>query len=196
MRLRNDNLGIASQAGQLLRAGLGSILSAAEDRQVYRRFGGRIAQWLGTQKADGMAGGQVVLPLEGFDFNPETSFAERCKIPFEVTALQPGKILLGMPGFVPVIKIAAPAGCSSVDLNFAVSTCHLPTRSNPTSATYTLTLPYNSELQPPAEIILEAGTVPGTLLIVAARITYRLNSGEKESRPVFMPAGVVKAMYL
>jgi hypothetical protein len=196
MRKRSGNFGLGAVTGKLLRAGFGTVLTAELERESQARFGGAIAKWLGTALLKNIPQQEAIAVLEDFNFNESTGLRERCKVQATTSINPSGRVVISLPAFVPSQKIAAPSSCTSVQLNIAVSCCHVAEKMAGGFVTHMVNIPYNDQLYPAMEIELMTDSSAGRLIVAAASLIYHLENGKKEQRPVFMPVGIIKAMYL
>lgn len=195
-KIRSHNFGIASRSCKILRWLLQPVLFNPADRNMQLRFSGAVARWLAQSNAETLAPQQQIPFVTGFSFNKETSVAERCRLPFTVSNPVAGQTLVQLPAFIPTAAIAAPAHTTMLQLTITVAACNLLNAQAAGSETKQLLLPYNNTPVAAQDIEFNVAAETGVLLITAVQILYRLQNGNTDMRPEFMPASVVDGRYV
>ena len=192
---RSSNFSIAATAGKLLRRQLGNHVVNAKDKGMQNRFGGAIAKWIGTQDVGQLAPQDALPFLTDFNFNEATSIRERCRLAWDITTANEASITIHLPEFIAMKMFTAPAHTSHIDCCFATACCKLQQALPEASGSnHILQLPFNGSIIPAQVISLPVNFAPGNLVVTTLTIRYYPAKGA-DTRPAFMPSGVVEARY-
>jgi len=198
MKARNQNFGIASRNGRILRMMLAGVLPVPKDKSMQSRFSGAIAKWIGRQEIKDIPAGQKLVYLSGFQFNDKCWLAQRLQVDLAVTRVSDNMLQLQVPAFVPTESIIAPEGTESVTLEVCAAPIDLDRCMASREFSTSIEIPYTAERMAAQTIDLPVSTKRGTLIITVCALKYRLTEhGEKlvSKNPAYMPGGVVDARY-
>ena len=193
---RSINFGVAQRAGKILRPALRQVLHFPLNKSMQSRFSGAISKWLGHSDLSLPEACMDIASFHDFNFNRDSNFRERFKVPLQFDFSQAGRLKITLPSFVPVAQISAPAHCSAIQLTITVAACQLLTSTGAGSETFTCNIPFNEKQQPGILWVAELVTGKEYLVIAAASLTYILTNGQPEKRTAFMPSAVLQAVYL
>ena len=171
------------------------VLPFPRDRIMQVKFSGAIAQWLSSGNAAMLPPTDAVPFVEAFQFNKDTSIAERWKLRLIVEQPDAHLIAVQIPAFVPTQCIAAPAHTKMIECTITTAGCLLKDASPTSSDTVTIAIPYNNIPVNEQVITLPVLSPAGTLLVTAVALRYRLADGGYCSKPAFLPASVIDARY-
>ena len=197
-KMRSVNFGIAARAGKALRRGLLPCMPVATDRSMQSRFSGAIAKWLRISAVNELPWTDVVPFVCSLEFTKGQPIKEKFKVPLTFSQPKDDMIAISMDAFVPVKKIAAPAGTGLVTLVISAASCVLKTGMPSGDETHTIDIPFDDTLVASRVLEFHLGTSAQALLVIAARLIYkRFEYGiwvtiKKEA---FIPAGVIHASY-
>ncbi len=192
---RSRNFGIAASAGRILRGLLLPSLPFPKDKQMQSRFSGAIAKWLRLSDLKNLQPEDKVSDVLDFDFNPNSSLSERCKITIDVNQPEDGLIEVNMAAFVPVKKIIAPARTAKVIFTISSASCKLKNSSSSGSFTVTLEIPYNEDLIKKQTLSFPVGASSGNLVVTVISLRYVLAGNRLSENISFMPSSVIDARY-
>jgi len=192
-RARSRNFGFAATAGKILRSHLEPVLPFPKDKKMQSLFSGAISRWLGLSDLANLAS-QTPEGLTGFSFNPQIAFTDRCKIPFIITR-KADELQIALPNFIPAQVFAAPAGTQQVELSFCLAGCSLQEVTNGHAHTKKILLPFDQQLQPAQNLALPVAMQQGNLLVLGAAVRFINEQGQADTRPGFLPAGIIWAAY-
>jgi hypothetical protein len=190
---RSRNFGIAATVGRVIRSQLEPILPFPKHRGVQILFSGAISRWLGFSDAASLTP-HTPDALNGFSFNPQIAFTDRCKIPFYISS-NTNELQIALPSFIPTEVFTAPTGTQQVQLSFSLAGCGLLQANLRNAYMKQLIIPYNQQVQPAQTLVLPALTEQGTLMVLVAAIRFINEKGMADSREVFLPATVLWAAY-
>lgn len=194
-KARSHNFGVTASAGRILRSYWQQLLPNPKDKKMQGRFSGAIAKWLGQANVQELPPQENLPFISGFQFNSETTIAERLRLPLAVTATA-GGLLIDLPAFIPTQCITAPVRTVNVELLFAAAACGLQQNEYRGGAEAQLQIPYNGNQQPAQQLVLAVPVATGSLLVTVAAIRYTLTNGTVEQRAAFLPAGVLDARWV
>lgn len=194
-KARSRNFAVAASAGRILRSYWQLLLPNPKDKQMQGRFSGAIAKWLGQADVQDLPPQDNLPFISGFQFNSETTIAERLRLPLAVTATG-GGLLIDIPAFIPTQMITAPVRTVSIELLFTAAACGLQQNEYRGGAETQLQTLYNGNQQPAQQLLLAVPVTAGSLLVTVAAIRYTLTNGTIEQRAAFLPAGVVDARWV
>jgi hypothetical protein len=160
------------------------------------KFSGAFAKWLALRDVLSILPTNEIPFVSGFPFNPETSIAERCKIPFAVSQATANELLVQLPAFVPSAAIIAPANTIALEFTFAAASCMLSNGAVLGADVKKIIIPYQHQMVNATQVQLLIGTKPGAIVISALSLGYRLSNGLLSSNTAFMPASVIDARLL
>ena len=194
---RSSNLAVASKAGSILRGLLAPAISPFNDKHMQNMFAGAIMKWLKQNNVEQLQPTANLPYLQYFQFNNRCSLTEHCKIPITVTKVNDIQIEIGLPAFTPVKSITAPAHTISVECIVTAASCALKTRKANGSDTTQFTIPYTTDLVPSTLLSLTLPMNGGDLVLVTMALKYTIGDGYgKSNNLLFMPCGIVSAMYV
>ncbi len=194
-RQRSINFGIASSAGKTLRQLLAASIANPKDKKMQSRFSGAIALWLGISNVADMQPSDSIPFVKNFSFNNDATIGERFKVPITITQPDANMLRIHIPAFIPALSIAAPAHTSSVEFNITVASCLLKDATAQGSVTEKLIIPYSDELYNEQTLFFPVNTGPGSIVITAGLMHFKLNNGQTDQRPSFIPSSVMDARY-
>lgn len=194
MKSRSRNFGVAAAAGRILRSYWQELLPNPKDKNMQSRFSGAVAKWLGQHDVLQLPPQDNLPFVNGFSFTAETNLAERLRVPLTVTK-SPAGLTIAIPAFMPTQSMAAPAHTASVELLFAAAACGLAQKEYRGGMMAQMQIAYTSDLQAAQQFALNVPFTAGSLLVTAAAMRYILANGTVDSRPAFLPAGVVDARW-
>lgn len=195
---RATEFGKASRAGKILRQQLLAVIPFPADNKMQTRLVSALFQWLRSGNGSEQPGDPGPF-LDGFSFTEGSTIKERWRVSLEVTKTAVGILQLKIPAFVPVTNISAPAGTVSVKCHIAAGGYHLKNGGEAGGFSTSLNYNYNDEPIPEQIISLPTPTRSGSLFVTGVSLEYFLNKKghlQKSTNRGFMPAGIVKAMYL
>ncbi|RNI36706.1 hypothetical protein EFY79_10290 [Hanamia caeni] len=195
---RATEFGKASRAGKILRQQLLPVIPFPADNKMQTRLVSDLFSWLRS----GFDPGQPCDPipvLNDFSFTEGNTIAERWRVPLEVTKTADGMLQIKIPAFVPAKNIVAPAGTVLVKCHIATGGCDLKIGRETGGFSTSLNFNYNQEPVSEQIISLPTPTLSQTLIVAGVSLEYYFNKNghlQKSMNKAFMPAGIVKAMYL
>ena len=195
MQVRSRNFGIAAAAGRVMRSLLEPMLPFPKDRGMQILFSGAISCWLGLSDIASLPPQQPLEALAGFSFNRQVAFTDRCKIPFVINSNHLNELQVTLPAFNCATVFAAPAGTQQVEIIFSLAACALQGATNGNGHTQKLVFPFNVQLQPAQTLVLPAAIQRGSLLLLGAAARFIKEQGKADSRPAYLPAGIIWAAY-
>lgn len=195
MKQRSLNFGIAARAGKTLRVQLAPLLPFPKDRKMQSRFSGALSQWLGTQPINELLPQPAVAALHGYNFNEACRLAERFKAPVHVSLPSTGQVTIDIAAFVPTQVLAAPAHTAYAELTVITTACRLADAMPVATEIFSRRIDYNNIQQPAQQLQYTIAAQPGTLVLVAASISFWRSNGKKEMREGDLPAVVLGAAY-
>jgi hypothetical protein len=190
--------GKASGAGKMLRQQLLPVIPFPADNKMQTRLVSGLLSWLRS----GFDPEQPCDPvpfLNDFRFTECDTVAERWRVSLEVTKTADGMLQMKIPAFVPAKNILAPAGTVSVKCHIATGGYDLKQGGATGGFSTSLNFNYNDEPMPQQILLLPTPTPSGSLIVTAVFLEYYFNKNghlQKSMNKAFMPAGIVKAMYL
>jgi hypothetical protein len=194
-RQRSINFGIASSAGKTLRQLLAASIADTKDKKMQSRFSGAISQWLGTEDLSTLQPSDSIPYVLNFSFNNSVSIAERFKVPVSITQPSANMLRIHIPAFIPTLSIAAPVQTISVELSITAASCLLKDATAQGTVTEQLIIPYSDELYNEQTLLFPVNTGPGSIVITAGLLHFKLNNGQTDQRPSFIPSSVMDARY-
>lgn len=195
MKTRSSNFGLASAAGRQLRRQLETVLPFPRDKNMQNRFSGAIALWLKLQKKSSIAPDSDIPELSGFNFNENTSIAERFRIACTLSGNAGQPLQLHIPAFLPAKAITAPAHTSKVLFSIAAAVCKPGSDDWEDAGTFSFEVPYNNDPVAEQLISLPVNTNAGQLVVTAMCIRYQLSTAKAVTNPAFMPCSVINARF-
>jgi hypothetical protein len=195
---RAGEFGKASRAGKILRQQLLPVIPFPADNKMQTRLVSDLFNWLRC----GFDPEQPCDPvpyLNDFSFTEGDTISERWKVFLEVTKAADGILQMKIPAFVPAKNIQAPAGTVLVKCHIATAGYNLKNGVGTGGFSTSLNFNYNNEPVPEQIISLPIPTPSQTLIVTAVSLEYYFNKNgylQKSVNKAFMPAGIVKAMYL
>lgn len=198
MRARSLNFGVASMAGRALRNLLLPVLPFPKDKLMQSRFSGAICKWLRTTLINKLAPAGRLPYITGFQFNRATGLGERWRVALTVDRTDAAHLRLHIPAFVPVQSFSAPANAISVECRIISAACTLSDGHAAGSFETSITFPYNDIVIPAQDMILPVPAQVGNLVVTAASLVFMVKKGgvsAANNNPIFMPSGIVNAMY-
>ena len=163
----NGNFGTASTCGKNLREMLQPLLPFPRDRIMQVKFSGAIAQWLSSGNTALLPPTNAVPFVEVFQFNRDTSIAERWKLRLIVKQPDAHLIAVQIPAFVPTQCIAAPAHTKMIECTITTAGCLLKDGAPTGSHTVTIAIAYSNTPVEAQVITLPVPAPAGTLLVTA-----------------------------
>jgi hypothetical protein len=192
---RSRNFGIASASGSTLRELLLPALPFPKDRNMQNRFSGAIAKWLALSDVKDLQPEDNIPYIQDFNFNAQTSIAERWRVAISVTQSGDGQIAVHIPAFVPAKDIIAPAHTTMVVCTIATASCRLKDGTEKGNFEVTMEIPYNEDMINDQTLSFPVDTSNGSLVITAASFRYMLAGGKLNENISFMPSSVIDARY-
>jgi hypothetical protein len=193
---RSRNFGIAATAGKILRQLLLPALPFPKDKSMQSQFAGALTLWLKQSDPETLPATPIIPYVSDFQFNRQTSVAERWELSLTVVQSTVDLIEVHIPFFVPTAVIAAPANTIIVECTLAAAACRLIGGEAMGSAVATISIPYNN-VQRDAQIIsLPVATGAGAVVLAVASLTFHLANGQACNDPAFMPSSVIDARYI
>lgn len=195
---RAGEFGKASRAGKALRQQLLPVIPFPTDNKMQTRLVSDLFGWF-RSGFDPAQPCDPVYFLNDFRFTECNTVAERWRVSLEVMKSADDLLQIRIPAFVPSKNIIAPAGTVSVKCNIATAGYHLVHEAATGGFSTSLDFDYNDD--PVAEQILSlpTPTSQGSLIATGVSLEYYFNKNghlQKSTNKAFMPAGIVKAMYL
>lgn len=195
---RASEFGVASRAGAILRQQLLPVIPFPADNKMQTRLVSCLFGWLRSEFDPNQSCDPVPF-IDNFCFTEGGSIKERWQVSLEVSKTAEGMLQIKIPGFVPAQNISAPAGTVSVKCHIATAGCNLKNMSATGGYTTTLNFHYNDQPVPEQIISLPTPTPSETLIVTGVSLEYYFNKIghlQKSTNKAFMPAEIVKAMYL
>jgi hypothetical protein len=196
---RATEFGKASRAGKCLRQQLMPCIPFPADNNMQTRLVSAIFQWLRSASYQASAPCDPVPFVSKFPFTEGYSVRERWKVPLEITPILPGSLEMKIPAFIPVRSISAPANTVSVECRISAGGCHIEKGMATGGFSTTLRFDYNDVEVPAQTIVMPLPTPQGSLMVTAVSLVYcYIKNGQlqKTANKAFMPANVIRAMYL
>jgi hypothetical protein len=137
--------------------------------------------------------------LDGFSFTEGSTIQERWRVSLEVTKTADNLLQIKILAFVPSKDISAPAGTVSVKCHIATGGYDLKNGGETGGFSTSLNFNYNDEPVPEQIISLPTPTPSQSLIVTGVSLEYYFNKNghlQKSTNKAFMPAGMVKAMYV
>ena len=190
--------GKASGAGKILREQLLPVIPFPADNKMQTRLVSDLCRWF-RSGFDPKQPCDPVPFLNDFSFTKSDTVAERWRVSLQVTKTADGMLEMKIPAFVPAKNILAPAGTVSVKCHIATAGYGL--KNGAATGGFSTSLNFNYNDEPVAEqiISLPIPTFSQTLIVTGVSLEYYFNKNghlQKSMNKAFMPAGIVKAMYL
>ncbi len=195
---RAGEFGKASRAGKILRQQLLPVIPFPADNKMQTRLVSDLCRWL-RSGFDPEQPCDPVPYLDCFPFTQGDTVAERWRVSLEVTKAAEDTLQMKIPAFVPAENILAPAGTVLVKCHIATGGYDLKNGGNTGGTTTTLNFDYNNEPVAEQIISLPTPTPSQSLIVTGVSVEYYFNKNghlQKSVNKAFMPAGIVKAMYL
>ncbi|MGN6531292.1 MAG: hypothetical protein ACTHK0_06035 [Ginsengibacter sp.] len=195
---RATEFGKASGAGKILRQQLLPVIPFPADNKMQTRLVSDLFSWL-RSGLDPQQPCDPVSFLNDFNFTYGDTVAERWRVSLEVTKIAGGMLQMKIPAFVPAKNILAPAGTVTVKCHIATGGYDLKHGGATGGFSTSLKFIYNNEPVAEQIISLPTPTPSGSLIVTAVSLEYFFNKNsnlQKSMNKAFMPAGIVKAMYL
>lgn len=194
---RATEFGKASRIGKGLRQQLLPAIPFPADNKMQTRLVSALFQWLRSGYDAAQPGDEVPF-VNNFPFTEGYSVRERWNVALKVTKPEEGLLQVTIPAFVPVKSISAPAGTVAVKCNIAATACTVANGITAGGTCTSLHFDFNEVEVPERVVSLPLPTSTGNLVVTAISLEYHfLKNGyvQKTANKVFMPAGVVSAMY-
>jgi hypothetical protein len=193
-----SEFGKASGAGKILRQQLLPVIPFPADNKMQTRLVADLCSWL-RSGFDPQQPCDPVPFLNDFSFTKSDTVAERLRVSLQVTKTADGMLEMKIPAFVPAENILAPAGTVSVKCHIATGGYGL--KNGAATGGFSTSLNFNYNDEPVAEqiISLPTPTPSGSLIVTGVFLEYYFNKNgylQKSVNKAFMPAGIVKAIYL
>jgi hypothetical protein len=195
---RATEFGKASRAGKILRQQLLPVIPFPAYNKMQTRLVSDLFSWL-RSGFDPEQPCDPVLFLNNFSFTESDTVAERWRVFLEVTKTGDGMLQIKIPAFVPAKNIVAPAGTVLVKCHIATGGCDLKNGKETGGCSTSLNFNYNDQPVPEQIIFLPTPTPSQTLVVTGVSLEYYFNKNghlQKSMNKAFMPAGIVKAMYV
>jgi len=195
---RAGEFGKASGAGKILRQQLLPVIPFPADNKMQTRLVSDLCRWLRS----GFNPEQPCDPvpfLNDFSFTEGDTIAERWRVSLEVTKAAEDMLQMKIPAFVPAKEILAPGGTVLVKCHIATAGYDLKNGGNTGGTSTTLNFHYDNEPVTEQIISLPTTTSSQTLIVTAVSLEYYFNKNghlQKSVNKAFIPAGIVKAIYL
>jgi hypothetical protein len=193
---RSENFGICATLGKSLRPLLYPAIPFPKNKSMQGKFSGAFAKWLGLRDILSIPPTNEIPFVTGFPFNPETSIAERCKVPFAVSHTTANELVIQLPAFVPSSAISAPANTIALEFSFAAASCMLSNGTAPGGDVKKIIIPYDHQTVNASQVQLFINTEPGAIVITALSLDYRLANGLLSNNTAFMPSAVIDARFI
>jgi len=198
IQIRNTNFNIASKAGNILYNGLLPAVPFPKDRQMQSKFSAAIARWLQLQSIEDIHPQDEIPYIHNFQFNPHVIIGKIFSVEPTITKRGYNCLEISIPSFIPENCISAPINTISAEYKITVASCALKTGAPSGNYRHSTILTLNNAELPARVISLPVKQAPGTLIVVAAAITFNLFTEGKVIKcadPSFMPCTIIKAMY-
>ncbi len=195
---RATEFGKAATAGKILRQQLLPVIPFPADNKMQTRLVSDLFSWLRS----GFDREQPCDPLpflNDFSFTESDTIGGRWRGSLEITKASEGMMQMKIPAFVPAKNILAPAGTILVKCNIATGGYDLRNGGTSGGSSTSLNFNYNDEPVPEQTISLPTPTPSQSLIVTGVSLEYYFNKNghlQKSMNKAFMPAGIVKAMYL
>lgn len=158
-----------------------------------------IFKWLRSDSYHAATPCDPVPFVSKFSFTQGYSITERWKVPLEINPILPGSLEMKIPAFIPAKAISAPANTVSVECRISAGGCHIEKGMATGGFSTTLRFDYNDVEVPAQTIAIPLPTPKGSLIVTAVSLVYcYIKNGQlqKTANKAFMPANVIRAMYL
>ena len=198
VQIRNTNFNIASKAAKILYSGLLPAVPFPKDRQMQNKFAAAIARWLQLQSIEDIHPQDKIPYIYNFQFNPHIAIGNTFSVEPIITKRGNNCLEISIPSFIPENCISAPLNTISAEYRMTIAGCALKNGAPTGTYRHSFMLTLNNAELPAKVISLPVKQVPGTLIVVAAAITYNLfieGKVIKCTEPLFMPCTIIKAMY-
>lgn len=195
---RATEFGKASRAGKIVRQQLLPVIPFPADNKMQTRLVSELLSWFRSGFDPGQPSDPVLF-LNDFRFTESDTVAERWRVSLEITKTSDNMLQMRIPAFVAVKNIVAPAGTVSVKCNIATGGYDLKHGGVTGGFSTSLHFNYNEEPVPEQIISLPTPTPSGSLIVTGVSLEYYFTKNghlQKSMNKAFMPAGIVKAMYL
>jgi hypothetical protein len=195
---RATEFGKSSRAGKILRQQLLPVIPFPADNKMQTRLVSDLFSWF-RSGFDPRQPCDPVLFLNNFRFTEGDTVAERWRVSLEVTKTGDGVLQIKIPAFVPAKNILAPAGTVSVKCNIATGGYHLKSGTGTGGFSTSLNFNYDDEPVRWQTISLPTPTRSGSLIVTGVSLEYYFTKSgqlQKTMNKAFVPAGIMKAMYL
>lgn len=193
-RRRSLNFGVACRAAKTLRTLLAPVIPFPKDKAMQNRFAGAIAKWMGQSDPLTMPTTAEISFVTGFSFNDQAHLPEKWSSSLVVTQPSSQLIEVNIPPFIPTRDIPAPAHTTEIKCTIAAAVCQLASGEAISSYQASFTIPYTDKEHSAEKIELPVSIVAGSMVVVAVGLEYFGRNG-MESKPAFMPCGVVNASF-
>jgi hypothetical protein len=193
-----SEFGKASGAGKILRQQLLPVIPFPADNKMQTRLVADLCSWL-RSGFDPQQPCDPVSFLNDFSFTKSDTVAERLRVSLQVTKTADGMLEMKIPAFMPAENILAPAGTVSVKCHIATGGYGLKNGAATGGFSTSLNFNYNDQPVPEQIISLPTPTPSQTLIVTGVSLEYYFNKNgylQKSVNKAFMPAGIVKAIYL
>jgi hypothetical protein len=191
----SGKFGRANTTAAFFRKEFRPLLPNPTDREMMYRFADALYQWLLLNGPSAITPTEAIPFVTQFQFNEDTSMGARCKLPLNIVQPPTGLLTISIPAFVPADVIVAPAGTISVNYTITAACYSLQREAALGSYTHCIPIPYNNEMMTVQVISFPFPAEEGVLLITAASLEYKLDTGNNCDKASFRPASVIDARY-
>jgi hypothetical protein len=195
-KLCSSNFALASGAGKNLRRLLVPVTTPFDKiSSMQARFMGAFMSWLQSKDLHSIQPVIDIPTVNNFQFNNTKGVVNRWQQSLTVAEAGPGRVQVHLPAFVPTRDLRAPGNTVAVSCVIVTACCKLLANKPLANTRADLFFTYNDALIPAQSVFLDAVGDKDTLVITAVTVRYKLANGRVCDKPVFMPSGVIGAMY-
>lgn len=188
--------GLASSMAASLRYGLESITPIDKKREIQSRLVKVMLQWLQHDPPESKGLFNGLLPISGFEFNPDAPLSAQLKVTIEVIWNDKGRILIKIPAVVPSRDISAPVKTEKVFWKICAARCTIDNPSvHQEVGSAEFEMPYNENAIAKRQIELPVALQKGQLGIVAISLSYSVRKIAWKPGAAWLPAAIVDAAY-
>jgi len=181
--------GFASTKAKILRQLLLPLLPNPKDRDMQNRLTPAMREFL-SALSDNTSINPFDNPLAGFRFVVTSDLKNCLHFSIGLTPQVDGSVHIEIPVINPYQSFSAPEGTSRIELRMMAVTFNTGNNHGTASKAAVFNTPYVNEVQPAATIILDMPAEDGSILVIAAVLSY-FDNERLINKEGYMPAEIV-----
>ncbi len=187
----------SSLASQLV-ATFKPLIAYEPQQRIYHRLFAALVNWQHEQQCNPQSPKLDSKYFKGFRFIQKAGIEDKFKVKYNIS-YNTTTADVQLPSFIPKQQIAAPKGCSSLELHWMAVTCKPATGEIVCFSDAVIPLQYNDILNDALQLQLNIAGNGASLVLTALAIRYNnivVNAPARHGELIWMPDGIVGSYYV